>query len=1326
MLLTGCLLLLMAGNASAKSIRLRNAIISPPAAKVATTNLAGAIPQSVSGLYLIQFSGPVQPEWRQQLANMGVELLVYVPDDAFVARLRQTSLPALRQFSFVHWVGTYDATYRLHPDLQATSRKPHLTAVSIPVNVILAAGLSAAEWQAVERLFATPVHAASWRFGSVLCGSIPISQLATLAAMDDVLWVEPAGKFKLHDETVAKIVGGDGGVHRTLTQALGYDGTNILVAVADSGLDTGDTNTLSLDLRGRVQGLVAYGSETNAADGFGHGTHVAGILAGNGAIGETDADGNLYGLGMAPGSELLVQKIFDDYGNYVGPADPDLEQLTRDATEAGAVIGVNSWGVAGAGDYTIAAAVYDGLVRDADSTVTNDQPFILEFSVGNDGPFAQSIESPASAKNVISTGASQSSRTNFTQYTDGPEAMANFSSRGPCADGRIKPDVVAPGTWVASLMSAAYMGGLSDATPISSNYMYLSGTSQAGPLVGGAAAVFVQYYRQTHANVTPSPALLKAALINSAHDLDNNLDTAPVPNMDEGWGRVDLPALLASSRIYDFTDQSVLLATGQSYERKIIVTSSNLNLKVTLAYTDVPGFPGAAQALVNDLDLEVVAPDGHIYRGNQFDVAGNSVPDPPATDTLNNVEGVNLAAPMPGEYTFRVVAHSVSADARLDTPAVDQDFALVISGALPTATSSIVLLDHPTYTAPGWLGLHVLDAGRAGSNSVHVLLQSTTESTPENIVLPAADAAGNFTGRVATATGPATVDGKLQIANGDVILATYMDAWGSNKTATATADLQPPVLTGVTVTNAFGRMNISWNSDEPATTVLRYGPDAGMATTVSNATRSLTHTITLEDLTAGQKYYFELQGADAAGNVTTNNQGGTLFSFVAVPPAVVLLVDSYIPDNQSTNIPLSTYTEALDQAGYNYDVWRVLDRDTPPPDILESYRVVIWRVSDSLYAPLLHSTFTTQEQTNIQNYVAGGGSFFVASMEILSRLGDIPFRANLLHVGNYIANPDIYSPCPTCDQNHGVPEVLGITNDSLTAGVDMTLDYSNYPVDTFYGLGPDLSDTFTPDASALPLLLEPTGRAVGMYYAPPDDMPYGRVVLLSFPLDALPAAGAAPDNRGEFLRRVLGFLAPNTIQVSNNLWQAQFQLTGPLALAGSGVSTLVTNAPTGQYIVHFLPVPFYQTPAPQTNSLILGGALSFRGNYTFADANSNGISDAWEQYYFGVVSPGRTATTDSDGDGFSDYAEFVAGTNPTNALSALVVTPTFDFSNAVIQLAWPVFSNRVYRVEATAANPGLLDGWTDVSGWMQFSTSPATFTWPLTNDTGYYRVQVLP
>src|SRR5206468_2443457 len=361
---------------------------------------------------------------------------------------------------------------------------------------------------------------------------------------------EPAPRPKLHDEVASKIVGGDDGTNgtRTVTQQLGFDGSGVTVAVADTGLDNGDAATMHPDLAGRVDAFLHYGSLTDAADEHSHGTHVTGIIAGNAATGETDENGALYGLGVAPAAHIVVQRVFDADGNDELPA---LETLTHDAVRAGAVIGSNSWGDDVQGRYDLSAAEFDGLVRDGDAATPGDQPYILEFSAGNAGPGAQTIDSPAVGKNVIATGASENNRFDFFIYADGQETIADFSSRGPCEDGRLKPDVVTPGTWIASLQSESATDENAWAA-IDNYYQYQGGTSQAGPHASGAAAVFVQYYRAMHGNATPSPALVRAALINSAVDMDDESGTGPVPNNDEGWGRIDLTQIISSPRRFEF------------------------------------------------------------------------------------------------------------------------------------------------------------------------------------------------------------------------------------------------------------------------------------------------------------------------------------------------------------------------------------------------------------------------------------------------------------------------------------------------------------------------------------------------------------------------------------------------------------------------------------------------------------------------------------------------------------------------------------------------------------------------------------------------------
>jgi subtilisin family serine protease len=1737
LLAAGLALVYLSAAGQTKQIRLRNGTITTtPASKAVaaaqfqTQGLSVQAP--ASGLFLVQFENPLQPAERAELQTLGVELLKYVPEDAFIARFNNVSPDKVGALGYVRWVGPYRPDYKIHPSLSVAARSTLQPNQLVAVNILISPDARLAEIAGVRSLLSSVQHESRLRQGTILRGSLDPARLQALAQSGSVLWIERAPRRKLVDELASKVVGGDDG-HvgtPTVTQQLGYGGAGVTVCVADTGLDTGSTNTMHPDLRGRVTGFKNYGSLTDGSDGYGHGTHCAGIVAGNAATGEKDPDtGAFYGLGVASGASLFIERIFDADANEVSPAPADAD-LTRDAVRTGAQIGANSWGNDVQGEYDIDAAQFDELVRDADASTPGDQPYILEFSAGNAGPDSETMDSPASGKNVIATGASENVPGTLAEtyglYADGSDTMADFSSRGPCEDGRIKPDLVAPGTWIASAASSAAPDEAAIAwSPIDNFYVFMGGTSMSGPHAAGAAAVFVQYYKSLHTNAVPSPALVKAALINSADELDeSNGGPGPIPNNDEGWGRINLANIIVTNlnnapRYYQYLDQSVLLTSGQVYVQHVLVRSPGQPLKITMAYTDVPGFPGAIPALVNDLDLEVVGPDGTLYRGNQFS-GGESVPNAPSPDNLNNVEAVHLAQPLPGDYLVRVRARNVVQDARLDTSAIDQDFALVVSGDLARPNGGFILLDRASYTAPGAMQVEVIDPARAGNNSVNVLVKSTTEPAGETYVLHNAGAYGVFTGAVATAVGAAAIDGKLEIHNGDAIEADYVDSSGNPRAATAVADLVPPVLAGVAVTVDVGVNTITWLTSEPANSVIRYGTNLTFNLATTNSALVTSHSLKLVGLVAGKTYYFYVVSADAAGNAATNNNAGAWYSFVAVATPTVLLVDDYDTVGEeeagSTVIPDSTYTNALTAAGYSYGFWKVIQRGSPQLSDLQPFQVVVWRTTDDIVnygidadglpvPSATNNTLNAQQQFMIQSYLTGGGSFFMASMGILSQLGDVPFRRNVLQVAGFEQNPDPPAPCDDCDEDFGVPAFFGAAGDPISGSMYVTLNYGNYPYfdlgdGTIYG--PDFSDTFTPATNATAICFESvSGKPCGMSYPPPVLDSPGRVVFLSFPLDAVPAAGTPPNNEVVLLRNILKFLAPGangvgtifldntvytapdqvnvqvgdsdligtgqtqatfstssstnrvtvtlnetthpglfrgfitlvttnatanqlavrngdtitakyfdasngsnvtatatvdtvapvisqvaavtgmgnavvswktskpadslvqygesvlldrtayagllmtnhavtvsgllanrtyyyqvvsrdaagnttvddnhgvlytfttqtaprppwsdnlesgapgwtvvpdpvngsdmnwtlgtpnngletkarsgtnawgsdldgqsfeflassflyspvidlsgvsqatltfwhsfdfssgleegqlgistdsstppasiptlvdytgqastnwkqetvdltpyvgkniqvvwyyqgidigqqiygwlvddvsitgvaaqtggTIVIMKNLGQGSFTLTGPVNQSGTAPSTTISNAPPGPYTVQFSDVAFYQTALDQSNTLATAGTLTFTGNYTFIDANHNGISDAWEKYYFGSVTTNRTQLTDSDGDGMSDYAEFIAGTNPTNAASKLVFLSVMVQSNRFVQLRWAAIPGRLYQVEYSTN----FASWTPLSDWLQASGSPMSYTatdFDFDRDAHMFRVQVRP
>ena len=1135
MVLLGLCCLVGVSAQEAKSIRLRNGIITTPEpSRVAKAAVLNPNEPGTSGLFLLQFTNHLRPEWRDELARQGVELLHFVPDDAFVVHLEGAKLSSVRALGYVRWSGPLDPQMKLHPRLIA-ALATNLT-TNLPVKLLLRPNATPAELVSVLRTLRGPVSQHTLSSGIFVTGRADARRLSALAKSEAVIWIERTARMKLVDEVAAKIVGGDDGQVGTFNevQQLGFDGRGVVVAVADSGLDSGDINNLHPDIAGRVDAMTAYGGLADARDEHSHGTHVAGIVAGNAASGEVDDNGQFWGLGVAPKAHLVIERIFDGAGDYYAP--PSYAALTQYAVRNGAYIGSNSWGDDVAGEYNLDAAEFDALVRDADPDVPGEQPYVLEFSAGNAGPGPQTMDSPAVAKNVISTGATDNNRFGFGIYDEGQEVMADFSSRGPAEDGRIKPDITAPGTWISSLRSV-YANDDNAWSPIDDLYMYQGGTSQAGPHASGACAVVVQWYRAMHAGATPSPALVKAMLINSADDMGTALipdptddgsgdpgsgtvvgDTGPVPNTDEGWGRIDLENLIAGTRRYQFVEQGTGLSTDQTYEQHVVV-GPDAQLKVTLVYTDVPGLPAAIPALVNDLDLEVVAPDGRVFLGNAF-ADGESTAGTPEGDRINNVEAVHLGVPAAGDYVVRVRAKNVVQDVHHQTQgAPQQDFVLVISGELPLPGEGVVSWDRGAFQSPATAVIRLVDAQLAAQPTATVTVSSTAEPAGFDVALDRVGANGSFTGSVPLITGTAVAgDGQLSANDGDTITVVYHDAApAGDRVATAGVDNLPPVISDVATDTGFGHGTVNWVTSEPATSLVVYGTTNAVTNVVSAAGLVTDHSLGLGSLTPDETYFYYVVGADAAGNTTTNNNGGFYFRFVAPQPAAALLVyseESFLSDSYPG---IDTWTGTLDALSLNYEVWNVSEMGTVPSvDDLKRYRLVLWR-PEELGPPPAGLTDA------LGTYVQSGGSLFVSSFDLLSRLtegGTTNFISDVLHVASFQADT-------------GANSLTAVPGEPVGGGIALDLDYSNFPDLLGVINWPDGPDSLVADANAAPTFLQESGLVVGVRYPKTGQDAVGRVVFNSYAFEAVPDAGDAPNNRATLLADAIRFLAPELVDGSS-------------------------------------------------------------------------------------------------------------------------------------------------------------------------------------------------
>ena len=401
----------------------------------------------------------------------------------------------------------------------------------------------------------------------------------------------------------------------------------------------------------------------------------------------------------------------------------------------------NSWGT-GFGGYDTVAATYDASVRDAMPHWYGEQALNHVFAAGNngfgtrrgEGGIPDSLDSPATAKNVITVGAVESERNIpsapaaghpfVNEETDRAGDVANFSSRGNVGIGlegefgRFKPDLVAPGTWILSSASTNSTRTSIDAAayPNTNNpgFRYESGTSMAAPAISGMLALMEKYFRENFAR-TNSPALNKALLINSARSVKTEYDISPRANINhQGWGLPSLSnAIPDVSRIGQlatlattngqlvFLDQRAgvrrNLKTGETHDYDVEITGDALlaPLRVTLVWTDPPANPLSGIKLVNDLDLSVsnaafvnseVYLGNYIAQGEDFNTAFFASTNSDFTenhDIVNNVEQVIIPSVTnsgTARYHIRVSGARVNVNADiLDTNEVVQDYALVVS-----------------------------------------------------------------------------------------------------------------------------------------------------------------------------------------------------------------------------------------------------------------------------------------------------------------------------------------------------------------------------------------------------------------------------------------------------------------------------------------------------------------------------------------------------------------------------------------------------------------------------------------------------------------------
>lgn len=446
---------------------------------------APAIPDSLRspgdpGSYIVQARGPTSDSFRALLKNAGASVVAYVPNNAYLVRASQAAAQQLQADPRTQTVLPYEPYYKLKPSLLNLAVQQQPLPDGTVLNVLIFPDAREVALDGLQQLGAEIVGEDRSPFGPVFMIRPPADSLAAIAGLPAVQEIEPVRKRRLAND-LSRVAVGVAPSPLNGTNYLALSGSGVLVAVADTGVDATHP-----DLKGRVQ----FDVPINGLDTNGHGTHVAGIIAGSGLKSPTvtNASGSINpGTGTQyrgkAQSATLFSMQFTDSDFY----------LQETAARTNALISNNSW-TFGVADYDLAAASYDAAVRDSLPEITGSQALLYVFPSGNEGSAngfdtgndngtggnADTVESPGTAKNVITVGAVEQFRsiTNQTVIcapgtgcvtnqpwlpsTDSSNQVAGFSGRGNVGIGiegdfgRFKPDLVAPGTFVVSTRSGQW------------------------------------------------------------------------------------------------------------------------------------------------------------------------------------------------------------------------------------------------------------------------------------------------------------------------------------------------------------------------------------------------------------------------------------------------------------------------------------------------------------------------------------------------------------------------------------------------------------------------------------------------------------------------------------------------------------------------------------------------------------------------------------------------------------------------------------------------------------------------------------------------------
>ena len=857
------------------TLKLRQGNFDPVSGRLSVADDLAAGPDTQ--LYIVQFQVQPLQVFRDAIERRGGTVYKFLANHAHLVKMTPAVRDQVEALPYVRWVGAYHPAYRIEEFLRdnhhaADEFYPHQR-----YNIqVFEAGKDQKQTVAarIEALGGKVNQPDAGKF--LLEATLTPAQLFQVIRWDEVAFVDRWSPYS-EDMDNAREYGGA----NHLETVAGYTGQGVRGEVFDGGFNLGHVDFAS-------RPLITHGSV--GVDS--HGAACSGICFGDGT-------GSAQARGLLPDGQGIVA----DY-NTVGLYGTNRYNHTAELLGPPyyAVFQTSSVGSDRTTSYTTISASHDTMLFDLDIAHTQSQ--------SNAGD--QMSRPQAWAKNVISGGGAYHENT-LSPLDDNWNYGASI---GPASDGRIKPDLCAYyddiyTTYVSSGNGYDQFGGTSGATPIIGGHVGLFFQMWANGIFGNevdpGGTVFENRCHMTTA---------KAVLINTAQQYPFSGTTHDLTRVHQGWGWPDLGYLYDMRDKIAIIDESEILANLETREFLALVESGEPALRATMTYADPAGLPSSSQHRINDLTLKVTSPTGTVYWGNNGLLTSNWSTPGGSPNVIDTVENVFVQNPQAGIWTVEVSASEINEDGHVETPEMDADFALVVSGAFMANCTSAgrVTLDKPKYACNDVASVRVVDCDLNTDDEViettTVLVTSESEPAGETLVLTESGAAtADFRGSIFLSTSSAP--SILQVGEGDTVTVTYIDAddgeGGVNVEVAAAAqvDCTPPVIGAVDVVDLAARSaTIEFDTDENANSAVHYGLScAALLETVDEIGFATEHSIPLYGLDDAETYYFVIEVEDEAGNAMTYDHGGSCYNFTT-PDVPNFFTEQFGSNNDLDNLTL--------------------------------------------------------------------------------------------------------------------------------------------------------------------------------------------------------------------------------------------------------------------------------------------------------------------------------------------------------------------------------------------------------------------------------------